>query len=108
NLISEADESGMNSDYREQTTTQRVKEELSISVGVKGKYGVYSGSVQVDYSNETSMATTSFYSSYNVLLRFGSIYYNGGSDKITSLLDPDMKQQLNAITTLAQAAAFTS
>lgn len=93
--------------YQEHSSSREVKEDLSVSVGVEGKYGAFSGSVQTDYSKMETSAMTSFFSSYTAKLDIGTVSYHATSAITLSLLNPDMVAELNAIDNMAKAKKFT-
>lgn len=101
------DAQGFNGQYIEQSSVRETKQELSASVGIEGKYGVYSASVQVDYSKSEATSSTSFFSCYVAKLDIGTLTYSASTETTLGLLDPEMVTQLHAINSMAKAKAFT-
>jgi hypothetical protein len=94
--------------FKEFSSEQSMRTELAVSVGISGSYGVFSGSVQVDYQKSTYKKTTSFNSSYTAKLDCGAISYANTVAEMRKLIRQDLLDQLNAIANLGDAERFTS
>lgn len=93
--------------YMEHTSAQSVRTDLSISVGIEGKYGVFSGSLQVNYKSTEFTSATSFNSDYQANIARGTLRFNKTSGEIKQLLDPRLMSELNSISNFKDAEKFT-
>jgi hypothetical protein len=97
------------SNYQEHSSSRESKQEFSTSVGLEGKYGVFSASANFDYTRVEASSFTALYSTYMAQLNLGTISLNAmSSAQKLALLQPEMVKQLNAINSLANARDFTN
>ena len=95
--------------YTEDKSAQTSYTNTAVSLGIEGSYGVYSGSVKVDYEKETDTASETLRSDYNSHTSCGTLVFSHSDDSvaIAAQLSPPVTAALNAIRTLADAERFT-
>lgn len=108
-VFSTAEYNGFHHQFSKEDSSQSSYANTAISLGIKGSYGVYSGSVAVDYEKETDMTSKTTFSSYTSDLTCGVLIFNESDDNvaIAANINPAVMDALNAIRTLADAEAFT-
>ena len=103
------DAGGFQWDFQEQSSSMESMETFSASVGIKGSYGVFSASAK--WSTETAQTSsfTALHSTYVAELHLGTISLNILTrEEMVALLPSEMIRRLNAISSLADARAFTN
>jgi hypothetical protein len=94
------------SQYLEQSSSRETKREFSASVGIEGSYGVFSASMQMDYSKSEATSTTAFYSCYRAKLSIGTLSFKADKADTRNLLNPALIKQLDGINSMAKAHDF--
>ena len=87
-------------------TQQSLASNLSISLGLKGHYGAYSGSINGTYDTSYQQSSKSFNSYQSITASYGNYYYSGTNADILSNLDTALVTELNLIGDFAKAKAF--
>lgn len=96
--------------YTEDDSSQSSYTKTAYSLGLEGSYGVYSGSVAVDFEKETNIASTTLRSDYTSYMDAGTLTFSNSDDPaaIAACLSAPVTAALNAIRSLADAEKFTT
>lgn len=108
--ITIADDSGeFDWNFQEQSSSMESMETFSASVGIKGSYGVFSASANWNTETTETSSFTALHSTYVAVVHMGtiSLHVLTREEKL-ALLRPEMVSQLKAISSLADAQAFTN
>jgi hypothetical protein len=98
------------SHYTQLESSQSSYTEFAASVGISGSYGFYSGSVKASSDSKTYEVSTTFNSSYNATINFGTVAFNEPSNTqaIRACLKAQLCADLDAINSLSDAQNFTN
>ncbi|MBF9140566.1 MAC/perforin domain-containing protein [Hymenobacter properus] len=108
-VISSTSSNGFHHQFSQEESSQSSYTKTALSLGIEGSYGVYSGSVAVDYEKETDTTSKTTYSNYTSDLTSGTLLFSQSDDPtaIAANINTAAVDALNAIRTLADAEAFT-
>ncbi|MCF0069478.1 MACPF domain-containing protein [Dyadobacter sp. CY261] len=95
---------------KEYQSSQESNSEFAASIGIKGSYGFFSGSLKSSYEKDTYQKSTSYSFSFNCFIDCGTVtfYQSGEYSKIRACLQDELINRLDSITTLKQAGDFTN
>ncbi|WP_259068144.1 MAC/perforin domain-containing protein [Mucilaginibacter sp. X4EP1] len=107
--ITIADDTGdFDSDFQEHSSSIESMETFSASVGIKGSYGVFSASANWNTETTETSSFTALHSTYVAVVPMGIISLNALTrEEKLEQLHPRMVSELKAISSLADAQAFT-
>lgn len=92
------------------SSAEETQSKYAQSVGLSASYGVFSGSVQVNATQEHFRSSTAYHLGYDAKVDCGSVYFHqqDNPEAIRQYLSDDLLNALNAIKDMNGAAAFTS
>jgi hypothetical protein len=109
-IITQTSEQMFSGKYEEHTSTETTYQSFADSMGLKGGYGFYSGSISVNQTGHTYQSSTTYDAAYSATLDCGSCsyYQSGNIQSIRSCLTPELIHKLDAINSFDLARGFTN
>lgn len=92
--------------YKECSSELDLSNKLSVSLGVKGTYELYSGSFNGTFKTSYQQRTTSFNSKWDAVIDHGAAEFGKSNADILGCLEQSLQTSLNSIATLNDAKSF--